>query len=784
MRRRDRPYVVFILALLAVSNTAALAAADKASPLTEKSTTEPLVKNLNLGFEDSDSPAGWIAGGEGYSVGIDEEEAHTGKRSLRFEYRESGRFATATSRFPVEAARGKRLRLAGFIKTEEITRGWAGLWMRVDGPDGVLTFDNMNARGITGTTEWTRYEIELDVAEDAIGIFFGALLTGDGTAWVDSLSLELGEKPGPPPIITVQGLVIGPDGAAVAGAHVALIRPMDDRAAFRVLSVAEGCFSVDVPAGTYGVTATARGLTAAYLPPASFGPDAGAEKLRITLGEGGFSIAGTVTDETGKPVPGAVLQVYRLSDDVADIFYTEADEQGRYELDPLPGDGLIVSVETDDQIASPVRVDSGVDQRVDFSVVRLGPAPDEVVAWIKEHAIPLKTAEAEHGVDDMEPIKKLVGEARVVALGEATHGTREFFQLKHRMLEFLVEEMGFTVFAIEANWPECLAINDYVLVGKGDPKEALAGIYFWTWNTEEVLEQIEWMRRYNADPSHETKVRFYGFDMQTTTVAAREAIAYLKNVDAEPAEDHGNLLAPFAEDAAETWLQKMSEEDQLALSDGVDELLRRFDEQRAAWVERSSEREWSLARREVVLLRQALEMYPGGNYRVRDEAMAANLEWILETEPPGARVVVWAHNGHVSRNAGDAFRPMGWYLDRSLGGEYVALGFIFNQGSFQAIDRTQGQGTGRGLIEHTVGPAPDGHLGAAFAHAEMPYFVLDLRQLPSEGQVADWFEVPHLMRSIGAVFQGERQMSHPIEVSDHFDGIIFVDTTTRARPVE
>ena len=57
-------------------------------------------------------------------------------------------------------------------------------------------------------------------------------------------------------------------------------------------------------------------------------------------------------------------------------------------------------------------------------------------------------------------------------------------------------------------------------------------------------------------------------------------------------------------------------------------------------------------------------------------------------------------------------------------------------------------------------------------------------QLPSEGQLADWFEVPHLMRSIGAVFQGERRMSHPIEVSDHFDGIIFVDPTTRARPVE
>jgi erythromycin esterase len=63
------------------------------------------------------------------------------------------------------------------------------------------------------------------------------------------------------------------------------------------------------------------------------------------------------------------------------------------------------------------------------------------------------------------------------------------------MLEFLVERMGFTVFGIEANWPESLAINDYVLNGNGDPAEALAGLYFWTWNTKEVLDMIQWMRR-------------------------------------------------------------------------------------------------------------------------------------------------------------------------------------------------------------------------------------------------------------------------------------------------
>src|SRR5215472_1793281 len=91
--------------------------------------------------------------------------------------------------------------------------------------------------------------------------------------------------------------------------------------------------------------------------------------------------------------------------------------------------------------------------------------PSAQVSWIRANAIPLKTVEAGHGFDDMMPLERVVGDARVVALGEATHGTREFFQLKHRMIEFLATQMGFTLFTIEANMPEAYKLNDYVLGG-------------------------------------------------------------------------------------------------------------------------------------------------------------------------------------------------------------------------------------------------------------------------------------------------------------------------------
>ena len=143
---------------------------------------------------------------------------------------------------------------------------------------------------------------------------------------------------------------------------------------------------------------------------------------------------------------------------------------------------------------------------------------DPVVDWIRGNAIPLSTPEAGRGFSDLQPLKAVIGDARIVALGEATHGSREFFQLKHRMLEFLATEMGFTVFSIEANLPEAYRLNDYVLEGAGDPAQLLRGMYFWTWDTEEVLVMIRWMREFNQ--AGKGRVQFTGFDMQTPTVAA------------------------------------------------------------------------------------------------------------------------------------------------------------------------------------------------------------------------------------------------------------------------
>src|SRR5262249_15688993 len=151
--------------------------------------------------------------------------------------------------------------------------------------------------------------------------------------------------------------------------------------------------------------------------------------------------------------------------------------------------------------------------------------PESPVDWVRGHAIRLTTAEAGHGFADLQPLERLVGNARIVSMGEATHGSREFFQLKHRMLEFLASRMGFTIFSIEANMPEAYRLNDYVVNGTGDPAALLRGMYFWTWDTEEVLDMIKWMRAFNE--SGKGAAQFTGFDMQAPTVAAENVRTFV-----------------------------------------------------------------------------------------------------------------------------------------------------------------------------------------------------------------------------------------------------------------
>ena len=554
---------------------------------------------------------------------------------------------------------------------------------------------------------------------------------------------------------------------------------------------------------------------------------------------------------------------------------------------------------------------------------------DAARSWLKANAIRLSTVEAGHGFADMQPLKKIVGDARIVSLGEATHGSREFFQLKHRMLEFLATEKGFTVFSIEANMPEAYRLNDYVLNGKGDPAQLIQGMYFWTWSTEEVLDMVRWMREFNK--SGKGRLQFTGFDMQTPDVAAgivsdfvakidpdytapvAQAIDRIKKSGASPSfgvataafpvkdasgkrarlsgyiktegitsgfagfwwrvdgasgvlafdnmQDRGvtgttdwkhyDIELPVAANAKNinfgalltgngtAWFDGLSVEldgvpylDQTAFdldfesssprgfytggngyvveldsqvfhngkqslrmkrvapeSKTTDpkiistwrEVVRHLDASREAYAKKGAAKSdigWAIQNARVVL--QCMQMQ--ANEVSRDQSMAENVKWILDNNP-GAKIVLWAHNGHVGTAGEGGFNPMGAWLRKMFGNQMVVFGFAFNQGSFQAIEMPF---TAKSALRtFNVDPAPEGSLDAMLASAGLQIAAIDLRALPKGGAVANWFSEPRATKIIGAGY-GEQLAANFLAkqvTPKMYDALLFVEKTTAARPL-
>jgi erythromycin esterase-like protein len=561
-------------------------------------------------------------------------------------------------------------------------------------------------------------------------------------------------------------------------------------------------------------------------------------------------------------------------------------------------------------------------------LLTLGSTAPEPETWIRAHAIPIQTVEAGHGFDDLQPLAKVVGDARFVSLGEATHGSRQFFQLKHRVIEFLASQKGFTIFSIEANMPEAYRLNDFVLHGNGDPRQLLKGLYFWTWDTEEVLDMILWMREFNR--SGKGRIEFTGFDMQTPNVAMDIVRSFVKErdpsyvdtlnriysdaadvrkgesgsstfgvatatfpvelaaghhvkysgfirsegveqgyaglwwrtdgengkyltldnmadrgakgttpwtryeisldvpanathinfgaihsgvgtawfdslqveIDGVPYTDHTGFDLDFESEGprgfytggrgyavtidrsvAHTGKQSLrsvagSQEstgknpDKKQASEACAAVLEELQAKRSILLQSSKawDVDWAIQNARIVL--QYTQLQTGE--KSRDQSMAENVEWIAD-QNPGAKIVLWAHNGHVAY--APEYGPMGEYLHQKFGNQLVTFGFSFNEGSFRAIEK------GKSLRDFKVGPAPEGSLDHELASAGIPVFALDLRQLPRQGPVAQWFAKPRDARSIGAVYGGGQPESWSVSIlrwPEAFDVILFVENTTAA----
>lgn len=404
---------------------------------------------------------------------------------------------------------------------------------------------------------------------------------------------------------------------------------------------------------------------------------------------------------------------------------------------------------------------------------------------------------------DLDVLLDRIGDARVVMLGEATHGTHEFYQWRAMLTRRLIEERGFSFVAVEGDWPDCDRVDRSVRCradAPADPREAL--ILFerwptWMWANEEVVDFCRWLRSHNSAVDEPARAGFHGLDVYSLWESLREILIYLR--DNEPEEVPVALAAyrcfePYDEDPqsygiATRFVSASCEEEVIGL---LVEMRQRVGRSApAAGAPAASEEGWAQfaawQNAEVVAgaERYYRAMVQGGreSWNVRDRHMDETLHRLLTHYGPDAKAVVWAHNTHVGdarftdmMSAGEV--NIGQLARERYGADQVVLvGFGTHQGTVVA-----GEAWGAPMQRMPVPPARSGSLEEALHDAapEQALFVF-----PTDGRpplLTD--EIGH--RAIGVVYHPERERWGnyvPTVLGGRYDAFAWFDQTHGVRPL-
>jgi erythromycin esterase-like protein len=403
---------------------------------------------------------------------------------------------------------------------------------------------------------------------------------------------------------------------------------------------------------------------------------------------------------------------------------------------------------------------------------------------------------------DYDPLLELVGDARFVLLGEATHGTHEFYRERAAITRRLIREKGFTAVAVEADWPDAYRVNRFVRGRTEDPDaiDSLGGFRrfpAWMWRNADVLDFVGWLRSHNDCARLGAQaVGFYGLDLYSLHASMGAVVEYLDKVDPAAADRARSRYACF--DAYGEDAQAYGLGSSLGLGPSCErqvlaqlvEMLRSS----AAYQLRDgrlAEDDFFYAERNARVVKDAeeyyREMYLGevSSWNLRDSHMAETLDALVKflgKHGPPPKVVVWAHNSHLGDARATQMGLRGeWNLGQLVreanGRDAVLVGFTTDGGTVTAASNWGGPAERK-----AVRPAMTGSYEALFHEANPGRFLLPLRGDTERGLLR-----PRLERAIGVIYRPETERaSHYFHASlpTQFDAVIHLDQTRAVEPLE
>jgi erythromycin esterase len=368
-------------------------------------------------------------------------------------------------------------------------------------------------------------------------------------------------------------------------------------------------------------------------------------------------------------------------------------------------------------------------------------------------------------------LAEIVDGAQIVAIGESRHDTKEQFLLKTALVKTLVSELGYKTIVFEESFSHALKLDAFVTTGEGDIRSILSGLAGWyLWDTEEMVDLIMWVRRYNSMVPLDQMVRVLGMDITAPSAGIRSAIAAAKELDSErdwPSLDYGLELL-----AGDFWPETMRRYQAIseARKDAMGENLRNL---RGAFDNSNGESIQSLQAEIAVWghkLFTSSSIEEGG--LVREQGMARVVDWIVSNIAQESGTIIWTHNLHAAKvdfrmpSMGEAeFRPMGVLLSGRYGESFRSVAGTFGHVSFFS-DSPRGE---RIFVEQDP-TSVDG----AMMRMSKPTMLIDLRSIEPSSDTGRWLAVRRRWRMQDAIAI--------LTVKPGFDGIYFVDSVSNATP--
>ena len=464
------------------------------------------------------------------------------------------------------------------------------------------------------------------------------------------------------------------------------------------------------------------------------------------------------------------------------------------------------------------RIDEDQYQREDLADVRFVPLIGEH-GWEAEDAesitrparvTPRKTtmresvpgliAKAGQGFEDyqsanLDPLLERIGKARIVLIGEASHGTSEFYAMRARITRRLIAEKGFNIVAVEGDWPDIKRIDHYVRHTQVPEHDWLAFARFptWMWRNEEVHDFITWLHIHNKALPHSERAAFYGLDLYSLYNSVRSVTKYLDGVDpdlAAIARQRYGCLSPWEADpaayghAALTQSYRDCENDVIAM---LKDLLVKQNE-----IDGSTNEPMFDAVQNAQLIKDAEKyyriMYYGSraSWNLRDSHMYETLQRVLKFHGPDAKVVVWAHNSHIgdaraTEMSARGEHNIGQLCRQGFGDAAYNIGFGTDHGHVAAASNWDGP-----MEVKSVRSSHPQSYEHQFHLTNQPGLILPLGQKLGMDHV-EALSKPHLERAIGVIYRPETELaSHYFEavLPEQFDEYIFIDRTNAVKPLK